>query len=998
MRRTRQRAAVLTVLLAASMLPGPAGAQEPPPEIRVLKVGPGGSVTTVRHRAATPALEEGHRRIAELQAAQGWAAAPRSPEAGEAYQVGDVRSFWAIDFTRTESFPYSQYEVQAECRAVGQYAYYFVQQGARNPLTGATLQVTDGSVERFVAAFEDSTPGSPRDPSKGIYEHDTEVFGPVPDMDGDPKMVILFMNILDGAVSPGQEYYGGFFYAINQSQADPVDFGSGVRQRSNMTEMLYVDIFPGHPDSVGVRSAIAHELQHLIQWGNDPNEITSVNEGLSEYASFLSGYGLRGIAHYVTRPNVDLLSWQKYGSTLDDYSRMALWTYYLGRRYGEDFIRTLAAAPASGQAGIEAALNSAHGDGTDFPGLYHDFLAWLDLDDGSAGSQYSAPPLHPWVEPMEHENLYPSRRAVTLEPRGAAVLRYWNGEGLTIGFPQGLPAGVQASLAMKGDANSRITPLGGTGGTEPGLGTSWREGAVILTSTSDAATSRFLVDAATTTQGDSGLVRYETGRPNLFVGWDETWWVGTRFKPEVYPGRLTGVWVHYIGDEPAHIQVRRMIPDPETPGFYVIQESPLLFDGTVDPAFENEGWAYLPTPGIAQEDASVEFLVAMEAGSKLIGYSDITRKERRSFLRRGGAGAGSWEYIADIAIGGTFVLEGDWMFRAEFEHDDTTAPTIALALLQHPLFPAQADVIVLGDEPLHPGRSVGTMTLGGGSPADLLFQRTLGPNSLVDPRPTLSGSGQLTLDVEAFDRYGGFSDTAQLTVSVATLGAGQSASLVSLSEGGAVVVEVAPGGHPGTTLILSEHAEVPEGLPGAPYGDSGALGSPVAHLGPDGWRGDRVSLRLPVGAPRTEGAYHFQRWEGGEWLPVPGGVVVRAGSATGDLPGGGWYRLASGEAPGLSEAAAAPELLGNAPNPFNPETVIRFRLPPELGSEHVRMVVLNTRGQTVRTLVDRVMGAGEHQVTWRGRNDAGRQVASGIYLYRLEVSGRVYTRKMILLR
>jgi flagellar hook assembly protein FlgD len=91
-------------------------------------------------------------------------------------------------------------------------------------------------------------------------------------------------------------------------------------------------------------------------------------------------------------------------------------------------------------------------------------------------------------------------------------------------------------------------------------------------------------------------------------------------------------------------------------------------------------------------------------------------------------------------------------------------------------------------------------------------------------------------------------------------------------------------------------------------------------------------------------------------------------------------------------------MLGNAPNPFNPETVIRFRLPAHLASQTVRLTVLNTRGQKVSVLADGVLGSGEHRITWRGTDDAGRPVASGIYLYRLEVGGEVITRKMLLLR
>jgi len=55
-------------------------------------------------------------------------------------------------------------------------------------------------------------------------------------------------------------------------------------------------------------------------------------------------------------------------------------------------------------------------------------------------------------------------------------------------------------------------------------------------------------------------------------------------------------------------------------------------------------------------------------------------------------------------------------------------------------------------------------------------------------------------------------------------------------------------------------------------------------------------------------------------------------------------------------------------------------------------------GALVRTLVDGEMGAGRYQAPWDGRNDRGRQTASGVYLYRLEAPGRAAVRKMIVLR
>jgi len=80
----------------------------------------------------------------------------------------------------------------------------------------------------------------------------------------------------------------------------------------------------------------------------------------------------------------------------------------------------------------------------------------------------------------------------------------------------------------------------------------------------------------------------------------------------------------------------------------------------------------------------------------------------------------------------------------------------------------------------------------------------------------------------------------------------------------------------------------------------------------------------------------------------------------------------------------------NYPNPFNPSTTIEFTLPQR---EHVTLKVYNIFGQTVATLLDSPLEAGEHRLTWDAANKA-----SSIYFYRLRYQDRVLTRKMTLLK
>ncbi len=85
----------------------------------------------------------------------------------------------------------------------------------------------------------------------------------------------------------------------------------------------------------------------------------------------------------------------------------------------------------------------------------------------------------------------------------------------------------------------------------------------------------------------------------------------------------------------------------------------------------------------------------------------------------------------------------------------------------------------------------------------------------------------------------------------------------------------------------------------------------------------------------------------------------------------------------------------NYPNPFNPETVIHYDLPVR---SHVAISVFNMMGQKVARLVDGEMDAGSHSLVWNAKDSNGENLASGVYLYRMETDGFVQTRKLILMR
>jgi hypothetical protein len=118
-----------------------------------------------------------------------------------------------------------------------------------------------------------------------------------------------------------------------------------------------------------------------------------------------------------------------------------------------------------------------------------------------------------------------------------------------------------------------------------------------------------------------------------------------------------------------------------------------------------------------------------------------------------------------------------------------------------------------------------------------------------------------------------------------------------------------------------------------------------------------------------------------EWLEGPVGIGPGDETPEGGLP----------KSYGLSQ---------NFPNPFNPRTTIAFDIPGDVGGKQVpvSLTIYDLRGRVVRVLLEREFPPGRHQVMWDGKRDSGGRAASGVYLYRLAVAGRDFTRKMLLLQ
>ena len=115
------------------------------------------------------------------------------------------------------------------------------------------------------------------------------------------------------------------------------------------------------------------------------------------------------------------------------------------------------------------------------------------------------------------------------------------------------------------------------------------------------------------------------------------------------------------------------------------------------------------------------------------------------------------------------------------------------------------------------------------------------------------------------------------------------------------------------------------------------------------------------------------------------------------VPGGAFVFINQNSLPtavAVESATPSEFVLGaNYPNPFNPATTIPLSVPD--GAEAVDVAIYNLLGQLVRQVWSGPLTAGEHRLTWDGRDGQGQLVASGAYLYQVRVGEQLRTRKMV---
>ena len=205
--------------------------------------------------------------------------------------------------------PHAEYK-PCTVRGMGQNVYVIVNDADWN------VWVHQADVDQIVRNWDNSSYGNW--PNEGIYQLDTEHFGPAPDrLDHDPRIYVV---LYDWDVTGADGYF-------NSDDEDT------TAVTSNRCECVYVDAStsqPGGPSGAYLTAVMAHEFTHMIQWNADPFEAAWVDEGQAELAMWFYGHP-DPITGFPTNPDNNLTN---FTGNFADYIKGYLFSMYFWEHYG----------------------------------------------------------------------------------------------------------------------------------------------------------------------------------------------------------------------------------------------------------------------------------------------------------------------------------------------------------------------------------------------------------------------------------------------------------------------------------------------------------------------------------------------------------------------------------------------------------------------------------------------------------------------------------------
>jgi hypothetical protein len=315
---------------------------------------------------------------------------------------------------------------------------------------------------------------------------------------------------------------------------------------------------------------------------------------------------------------------------------------------------------------------------------------------------------------------------------------------------------------------------------------------------------------------------------------------------------------------------------------------------------------------------------------------------------------------------------------------------ISLSLFQNPVATAAAHFLVNTNVPLKTP-PVAYVTIGGGSPAPVYFTSISSTTYRGDFVFTTSGTAHISVFATSLQEV---TVTLKKDFSVQLIGAGKIGKLVSHDNRLEVLFpqDASKGEIYATSLPVSDDPQY-----NFADEDKVALGE-AYNLGPLLDFTKELTISFPLDGydltDKDKSLFSIYRYEKNGWEKAAS--FLDENSICAKVIKLGVYRLIyDAKQEHITGIPKTYQLLQNYPNPFNPETMIKYDLP---NPGYVNITVFNILGQKVKTLIDEYQEAGHKSVNWDGKDDGGKEVASGIYFYKIKTTGFEKIKKMVLLK
>lgn len=554
------RALLIAAFVLAPLSSLSALAAPPPPDYKPMDVGP-----EVRQWEATP------ERIGNLEsfdpAAEAAAAASIAGTTPLAQCTIDTKIWLSLDDARGQYILATFDKV-----AVGPLTEIWVQRNLAWPQGDprTTPVIYCEQVQYLLSEFENN-----------IYPIEIDFFGTPDFWDGtgallpqllglpsdyyhDPagRQVVLVSNIRDANYYDPTfpNYIAGFYssafetyFARNVMSIDAYDWANRVGPDVSRPH-LYEGVF-------------AHEYQHLLHDDYDSDEENFINEGMSDLAEFLVGYGHPDshISSAASNPENSLVVWEDQGprEILTDYGLAYLFQLYLMEQYGQTFTQALFHNADNGISGVNSSL-AAFGSTRDFAQVYHDYSVALVIDSKMNDGVYEFQNIDFQVNLGTPQNPNPEAFATPGAPPWGTDFIWVDGDPKTLGrltfngvdyatFPTDWTSDGSVLWGGTGDLVDNWAIFSTTGGgtltfdTKFDIEAFWDFGFVQV-STDGGHTWTSLANAYTTTQTDPSA--HPTVKANVpgLTGSTGGAWVNMSFDLSAYAGQQILVAFRYVTD------------------------------------------------------------------------------------------------------------------------------------------------------------------------------------------------------------------------------------------------------------------------------------------------------------------------------------------------------------------------------------------------------------------------------------------------------------------